>query len=318
MIKEYITQFETLEKKYPGIIPDSICFDFGNHIGHIAFSSIIHGNETGSLPSFLKLANMLATKELIYNGKVTFFLGNKLASLQNKRFLERDLNRCFGNSEIIEKSLEGKRACDIKKLLNQVNIYFDFHQTTMPCKEPFYIFGMHEKSYLWARTIGNGNIFITRSAKKPFSPEGMCSDEYMRSLNKAGITLELGEQGFHKSAELVCFRAMKKALWVMDQIYIKKRNLKFLAHKNNDFTFLEITHSEKFEDAGKNLLNGFFNLQRIKKNIQMGINHDGKMFYSPIDGYILFPQYPLRDEKGFVKEDLPAYIYTLATEIQKL
>jgi succinylglutamate desuccinylase len=318
VIKKYISQFEALEKKYPGLIPDSICFNFGNHNGHIAFSSIIHGNEIGSLPSILKIATMLSTKELIYKGTVSFFLGNKLACLQNKRFLDFDLNRSFGNSLVNEETLEGKRAFDIKKILNQVDVYIDFHQTTMPCKEPFYIFAMHEKSYLWARAIRNSNIFITRKAKKPYSPEGMCSDEYMRTLNKAGITLELGEQGFHKNAELICFRAIKKALWTMDQIYIKKMSLKDLAHKNNDFIFLEIKHSEEFLHAGKALLEGFFNLQKIKKNSPMGVSQAGKVFYSPFDGYILFPQYPERNEKGFVMEALPTYIYTLASEIQKL
>jgi succinylglutamate desuccinylase len=317
VIKEYLTQFEKLEKKHPGLIPDSISFDFGNHKGHIAFSSIVHGNEIGSLPSILKIANMLASKEIIYEGKVTFFLGNKFASLQNKRFLEFDLNRSFGSSPVHELSLEGKRAFEIKKILNKADVYIDFHQTRMPCIEPFYIFAMHENSYLWARAIGNSNIFVTRSAKKAFSPEGMCSDEYMRSLNKAGITLELGEQGFHSNADFICFNAIKKALWIMDQIYIKKRNLKSLSHKNKDFTFLEIIHSEKFLHSGKKLVEGFINLQWIKKNIPMGINYGGKIFYSPSDGYILFPQYPQRNEKGSVMEDLPTYIYTLASEIQK-
>ena len=318
MIKKYILQFETLEKKYPGIIPDSIHFDFGNHNGHIAFSSIIHGNETGSLPSILKIVNLLETKKLIYNGKVSFFLGNKLASLQNKRFLEFDLNRSFGNHNVNNKTLEEKRAQEIKKILNLADVYIDFHQTTMPCKESFYIFAMHEKSYYWARAIGNSKIFITRKAKRPYSSEGMCSDEYMRSLNKAGITLELGEQGFHKDSELICFNAIKKALWTIDQIYIKKKFLKTLAHKNNEFIFLEIKHFENFLNPKKSLFEGFFNLQKIKKNCKMGLNQDGKIFYSPFDGYILFPQYPQRNEKGFVIEALPTYIYTLASEIQKL
>lgn len=318
MIKEYISQFEKLEKKHPGLIPDSLFFDFGNHNGHIAFSSIIHGNETGSLPSFLKIANMLSQKELSYHGKVSFFLGNKHAGLQNKRFIKFDLNRCFQSSPEKENSPEGKRACEIKKILNQADAYVDFHQTTMPCKEPFYIFANHEKSYLWARAIGNSNIFVTRKAKKAFSPEGMCSDEYMRSLNKPGITLELGEQGFYKSSETLCFHAIKKALWLMDQIYLRKKNLHHLSHKNKDFIFMEIKHSEKFLQPGKKLLESFINLQKIEKNSPLGTNQEGKIFVSPLSGYLLFPQYPQRDEKGFVTEPLPTYIYVLATEIHKL
>lgn len=318
MINEYISQFEILEKKFPGSIPNSIYFDFGNHPGHIAFSSIIHGNETGSLPSILKTVNMLAKNEIKYYGKVTFFLGNKFASLQNKRFIDYDLNRCFNYSAIKEKSLEAIRANEIKKILNQADVYLDFHQTTIHCKEPFYIFAMHSDSYLWARAIGICTKLITRNSKRAYSSEGMCSDEYMRSLNKVGITLELGEQGFNKSADKICFNALKKSLWLMDQIYLKKRPINTLARKNNDFIFLEIKHAEKFLNNKKRLFNELYNLQFVKKNTKLGINEDGKIFYSPFDGFIVFPQYPERNEQGLAIDSLPAYIYSLASPSKKL
>ncbi|APJ03599.1 succinylglutamate desuccinylase/aspartoacylase domain-containing protein [Silvanigrella aquatica] len=318
MIKKYLSDFEILEKQYPGCIPDSLNFNFSKHKGHIVFSGIIHGNETGSLPALLEIAKLLANKKINYGGKVTLLLGNKKACLKNIRFLEYDLNRSFGNKGPHENTLEGKRATEIKKLLLDADVFVDFHQTTKPSLEPFYIFSMHEKSYLWARAIGNSNIFVTRKIKKPYSPEGMCSDEFMRFLSKAGITLELGEQGIHKNAEIICLNAMKKALFIMDDIFLKRKELSKCARKNKDFTFLEIKHSEIFSTPDKSLIEDYQNLQKIKKNTPLGKNHNGKFFYAPFDGYILFPQYPKRNEKGFVLETLPTYIYTLAREIQKL
>jgi succinylglutamate desuccinylase len=317
MLTDLIRQFENHEKKHPGIIPDSVFFDFGNHDGHISISSIIHGNEVGSLPAILKLIDHLITKKIRYEGKISFILGNKKASLENKRYLQDDLNRSFGKNLDYKNSIEKQRAFEIKKILDISDVFIDFHQTTMPCKEPFYIFAMHQESYLWARAIGNSKYFVTRKSNKPYSQEGMCSDEYMRSLNKPGITLELGEQGFHKNSEIVCYRAIKKALYVMDEIFLKKKSLNALAKKNQDFQFLSIKHNEMFANDKIKLVNGLFNLQKIEKNKIMGTLENGKYFYSPLEGYVLFPQYPKRNEKEFVIDPLPPYIYTLAIEIKK-
>ena len=98
MLTDLIRQFENHEKKHPGIIPDSVFFDFGNHDGHISISSIIHGNEVGSLPAILKLIDHLITKKIKYEGKISFILGNKKASFENKRYLQHDLNRSFGKN----------------------------------------------------------------------------------------------------------------------------------------------------------------------------------------------------------------------------
>ena len=318
VLKEYLSKFEAYEKQYPGIIGDSICINFGLHNGHILFSGMIHGNEVGALPAIVNAIKLLTSNKINYGGKVTFLLGNKMASLQNKRFIERDLNRSFNNSGLNGNSIEEKRALEIKKLLHTCDVLIDFHQTTMPCVEPFYIFAMHEKSYLWARALGNARIFITRKAKKPFSPDGMCCDEYMRSLYKPAVTLELGMQGFHKQAELICLRVITKALQMTDKINFHKNSLHSLAHKNNELKYLEIKHSEKFNHPKKYLLNNFINLQHIKKNEILGKNHDGKIIYSKIDGYILFPQYPLRDTNGTATDEIPPYIYTLASDIKKM
>jgi succinylglutamate desuccinylase len=317
MLKNYLEKFKLLEKKHPGKITDSITFNFNKHKGHLVFCCLIHGNEVGALPAFLKIIPLIEKNELQFQGQVTFIIGNKPASLKNKRFIERDLNRCFHNSQEL-KTWESHRAQEIKSVVNDCDVFFDFHQTTRPCKTPFYIFAMHKNSYLWARAVGLSHIFVTRSSTKAFSPEGMCSDEYVRNLNKIGITLELGEQGLHKNAEDICFFAMKKSLYLMDEIYLRKKNLSALAKKNNDFTFLKICYSEKFDHPQKRLEEGFVNLQKISKNMLMGYSISEKAFFAPSDGYILFPQYPNRDSSLIATEELSPYIYVLASKIKKL
>ncbi|WGL59644.1 succinylglutamate desuccinylase/aspartoacylase family protein [Pigmentibacter sp. JX0631] len=318
MLTQYLETFEKLEKRSKGIINDCIHLDFKSHNGHIVIGSIVHGNETGSLPGVLQVIQNLIDKKIKYGGKISFFLGNKKASLENKRFIEDDLNRSFSPLENNKKSSEKNRAEEIKKLLNTCDLFLDFHQTNKPCLEPFYIFTMHSISYSWARAIGCCNIFVTRRSNTPYSAEGMCSDEYVRLLNKPGLTLELGQQGISEKATNTCKLAIINSMQLMDLIQLKKRCIHNLARKKNELNILQIIYSEKFKTQQTKLVKEFINLEKVTKGQLLGAFLPGQDFYAPQDGYILFPQYPMRDEKGIVIETLPSHIYTLTKQANRL
>ncbi|WP_161597572.1 succinylglutamate desuccinylase/aspartoacylase domain-containing protein [Fluviispira multicolorata] len=317
MLQNYLNKFESFAKKYPGPIEDSISLHFGQHKYHIVFGCLIHGDETGSLPAILMAIEKLMTSCIKYGGIVTFILGNKQAALKEKRYLEADLNRSFSPKEIPnENSFERKRAIEISGVLKNADVFLDFHQTKLHCKEAFYIFEMHEKSYLWARSIGVAKLFVTRKKGEPYTPNGMCSDEYMHLQNKVGITLELGEKGFHKSACKICLMTIEKSLWRMDQIYLFKKNIINIARKSPKLIFLERKYTEPFSSPKKILKDGFFNLQKIKKEQILGYDESGTPLISPHQGYILFPQYPKRNEFGISIEENDAYIYSIVCEIE--
>lgn len=313
MIEHYLEAFKRIEKSFPAIINDCIHLDFKQHSGHIVVGSIIHGNETGSLPATIEIIQKLIAKKILYGGKISFFLGNKKAALQNKRFIDHDLNRCFAEQNNTTLSHEKKRALDLKNLLITADVFIDFHQTTRPSLESFYIFAMHKQSYLWARAIGSSRIFVTRRSSKPYSIEGMCSDEYVRSLNKPGITLELGQQGINQYSTEVCLKAIINTIKTMDLIKLKNRNIIQLAKKNQDFKILEMKYSEKFHNNNTKLLIELKNLEKVTKNQKLGELNKEHFFYAPFEGHILFPQYPERNQEQFVIEPLPTYIYSLAT-----
>ncbi len=196
MIEHYLEAFKSIERRFPANLNDCIHLDFKQHSGHIVIGCIIHGNEVGSLPGVIKTIQKLIDKKISYGGKISFFLGNKEAALQNKRFIDHDLNRCFALQETKPFSHEKKRALELKNLLNTADVFIDFHQTTRPCLESFYIFAMHKQSYLWARAIACSRIFVTRRSTKPYSTEGMCSDEYVRALNKVLLLFLLQKYGY--------------------------------------------------------------------------------------------------------------------------
>ncbi|WP_186643961.1 succinylglutamate desuccinylase/aspartoacylase domain-containing protein [Fluviispira vulneris] len=317
MLQSQLNLFDSYTKRFPGPIADSVSFNFGRYNHHIVFGCLIHGDEVGSLPAINRIIQELSTQKIKYGGIVTFILGNKQAALQEKRFLESDLNRSFSekNSEQ-NNTFEKKRALEIMKVLNNSDVFIDFHQTNLRCKKPFYIFEMHLKSYLWARSIGLTEYFVTRKKGEAYNPAGMCSDEYVRKLEKVGITFELGVKGFYKSAELSCLKAIHKSLYRMDQIYLFGKEIKNIARRNSDFTFLERRYSEPFSSPKKILMDGFFNLQKIKKDQILGYDELKKPLRSPYNGFIIFPQYPIRNSEGISIEKNDPYLYSIACKIE--
>lgn len=314
-INTYLKEFAKWESQFPGPIPDSVMFSGTKHNGHVTFGSIIHGNEVGSLPGILKVIEKLACRDITYGGTVVFFLGNKKAALQNVRATDADLNRSFGVNGKENGSYERARAKEIMQVLQKSHVFFDFHQTNKPSLWPFYIFSMHKESYYWAQAAGVAPAFVTRKPGNSFSAAGMCSDEFMRELNRVGVTLELGEKGFHslanKTTELVTLRTLKN----MDKVFSKTTTIEQLAKKNQVFQFYQTTFKEPFEGAPKKLNDGYCNFQAIQKDEILGVDEKGNPLIAPKSGMMLFPKYPVINDKGIPVMPAPGELYVLAEKL---
>jgi succinylglutamate desuccinylase len=290
-LQNCLSQFSHFEKRFPGPIPNSVTFSFSGHKGHVLFGSLVHGNEVGSLPGILFMISQLAEGKLKYGGQVTFFLGNVKAALENKRYLDYDLNRSFGRSAVNQETRERKRAQELMTLIDQADIFLDFHQTNRPSLFPFYIFSMHALSFYWAQSIGVGKAFVTRKPGSTFSTSGMCSDEYARNLNKAGITLELGEKGFQDQAAKFTITAVRRTLKCADLVFTQSNKIENLCHKNESFEFYSTIYAEQFEGKNKILASGISNFDELKAGQVIGKHADGGDLVCPQDGAILFPKY---------------------------
>lgn len=315
-IKFYLNEFKKFEEKFGNGIPNSITLDYKKHGAHIVYSGIIHGNEVGSLPAMIKFINDIVSKKIIYNGKISFVLGNTEASQKNVRYIDSDLNRNFGDNFFRNNDKERKRALEIMAILKTADVYFDFHQTIMPCVKPFYIFEIHDDSYYWARAVGGATILITRRKGKSFSNLGLCSDEYVRSLGKVGVTIELGEKGFSEETNKLTYHIMKKSLLIMKRIYEKKYCIKELSRKNNELNFLSVVHREKFSNPKIKLNKGIINFQKITKGMILGVNEHNLPIIAAKSGFILFPKYPIRNENEEAILPLPGEIFVIADYVK--
>ena len=282
--------------------------DGGQHPTHVVFGCMVHGNEYGSLPAAVRLVEALNDGGLKFGGKVSVFIGNPEAALEDARYLEADLNRVFLDTG--KTRHEDQRAKQLMPILDAADVFLDFHQTILPTTQPFYIFPWQEVGWQWARAVRSTDVWVTRDPGQGFSSGSKCSDEYVADRGRPGMTLELSEKGFTAAAEALCFEAMLETLRIADETH-RGTSIAELANQKPELTFLTTTFIERFDNPEKALKPGLVNFQAIRRGQAL---HDvsSPPMHAPTDGVILFPKYPEREGLA-AKPPWPNEIYRLVS-----
>ena len=134
-LQHHLEQFSRLHRPGPFEYEWVHHNDGGRHELHVVFGCMVHGNEYGSLPAAIRLIEALSTGTLQFGGQVSLFIGNPEAALENKRYLEADLNRVFLNTR--QTRHEDRRAQALMPILNTADVFIDFHQTILETAQPF-------------------------------------------------------------------------------------------------------------------------------------------------------------------------------------
>lgn len=314
-VAPWLARFEALVARSPGPVPWSVSLDGheGPVGGHVVVGSCIHGVETGSLPAAVRVLEEAYDRQLSFVGRLTVFVGNPAAVRNGSRYVEADLNRVFATDA--PDSLEARRAAELRPLLASASIFFDFHQTMQPSLSPFYIFGFHEGSYLWARLVGGSGLLVTRDGRQPFSSGSLCGDEYCRGLGIPAVTLELGERGLRPEAERLAYQTLRALLdWNAVLAHGRKNgrdDLRSAAEARPDFHFYSTVHREPFDDGFATLDPGLSNFHEVKAGERLGRKRN-TLITSPIDGVILFPKYPRRDARGACLDPVAGELFHVA------
>ena len=97
----------------------------------------VHGNELCGVNAL----NKIIPKLKINSGKAIFIYANLEAIKQNKRFIEKNLNRCFleEQSDEIKNTLEDETAREIIPFLEEAEVMLDIHASNSPNSQPFVI-----------------------------------------------------------------------------------------------------------------------------------------------------------------------------------
>ena len=223
---------------------------------------------------------------------MAFILGNPWAARENKRFLERDLNRSFALQD--SGSREGRRARELTAVLKDTAYIVDFHQTSRPSERPFFIFPYNERSYRFAREIGPRHTIVTHWGK-PFSAEGMCSDEFVNSQGGTGISLE-SAIGFDPYQIAV---GVEASLWAIKAVGEARSGGEAFSRRRLDaapqlYTWADIVAWPA--DGLVDLDEGWSNFKDVGAGQRLGAV-GGKPLNARVSGKILFPKYLTREQQ---------------------
>lgn len=256
----------------------------------LTIMAVTHGNEVGGIRVLNHLVDMLASGVLKPNFTFVLALGNPWASLKDRRYLERDLNRSFDRDS--EELHEDRRARDLEEVLQNTAYFVDIHQTIENSDRPFFIFTYNPKSYGFARSLADDLSVVTHWGGG-FSKDGSCTDEYVNKMGGTGITIELGKKGFHPYQEGVGLRVSLSAFNFVTA-KLEGQDIPSPEGSPELFTWAEVIPYPKAEDA--RLDEGWYNFRWVEKGQRLGIDN-GQEISAPCSGPILFPKY-LRESSG--------------------
>lgn len=142
----------------------------------------VHGNEKAGVYAVNKILNNIEIK----TGIVYFVFANPKAIEENKRFIDKNLNRCFFDNQSGE-SYEEKRAKDLIKILELSDALLDVHASNSPETIPFVI---TDSGF---DIVKNMNFEIITTGFDNLEPGA--TDGFMKNKGKIGICIECGYSG---------------------------------------------------------------------------------------------------------------------------
>ncbi len=248
---------------------------------------LTHGNEHIGLPILNTIAESLINGTLNVDCEVYLGLGNIPAALENKRYLEEDLNRCFALTS--RETLESRRARELEvHMLNHCDYLIDIHQTAHVSEAPFFIFQYTNEECLtqvnrWNPvTPWNKGIPVVLQENQIGTDTGLSTDEYIRKKGKFGVALELGQLGSDSYQDL----GLKICLNALNTVNEPTSS----TPKEFSFPIMWLNGIYCADDSSCELDSGWYNLKSFKKGQRLGTNGKGEIL-APANGCIIFPRY---------------------------
>jgi len=243
----------------------------------LTLSTLVHGNEVGGIEVLLTLLDDISSKKIIPTVCLRLILGNVPAYLEDKRFLESDLNRSFGHPD--PKTKEEIRADELKRFLVETDVLIDIHQTTGTTRHPFLIFEFDQQSYNFARFLHQTLPVVTNTKKRDF--QGKTSTAYAISNGALAVTIETGQKGVDDTQISLGLELVRKAMKMDFTRPLPESRM------SDTYTFFQIISNP---DRTLEMVKEFRNFDPVKKDELIAKNHSREVL-SEVDGVILFPKY---------------------------
>jgi len=260
----------------------------------------VHGNERTGVEVVKSLVDALAKPgggDTVQQGELTLAIGNPEAVEQNVRFVEQDLNRCFGLQEG-PSSLERRRAIELEPYLTDIDVLVDLHATNKP-------------SYPFVRLPGPLSRSLFRNCRERFLKalppscetvlwdpsfligHGHMSDEF--ALSQASTqdqgTFICYEAGL--ASDISAVPATGRAVEHLLSSVGLRPDSDVVVDGDRRWQHLAIVETVNLDERGFEWMNGFGseNFQTVPAGVEFGRRlQDGVTLSYPQDSCIVFPK----------------------------
>jgi succinylglutamate desuccinylase len=280
----------------------------------------MHGNENAGYKALELMIKMLDVEPVTnphfyYNGIVLGLAGNLRAMKQKKRFINKDLNRCWtkenvefaenhDKSELNEELLEIKESLsvirkEIKRYKPERLYVLDLH-TTSSNRGIFTIVPNNQNSIeiaveLGAPVITNLTNGLSGTSMQYFNTENM-------GVDTIALTFESGQHDDPLSINraIAAITNCMKIIGSIDGRHIENRHNFLLVEYSKGLPKLcslimkhQIKPGDDFE-----MIPGFHNFQPVRKGDRLATDKNGPI-YAASDGLMLMPLYQKQGAEGF-------------------
>jgi succinylglutamate desuccinylase len=274
----------------------------------------IHGNEQSGILAIQQVFDHLKKMNFPVKGCILALKGNVKAIEENKRFIDKDLNRLWSEEQIdfvretpLEalKTNEDKEQKELLYILEQFTEHREAHT-------PFLFLDLHTTSAEGGLfTIVNGNDLSVAMAQKLEVPLILHLDKVIKNttlgiFSKKQFSAIAFEAGQHTHPESV--KRIEAAIYILlHEMDIINFSTEFICENRKILSQAALSLPKLTEFAYKHTINpedhfemlpGFNNFDKIVKGQPLAKDKNGPI-YASIDGYILMPLYQKQGEDGF-------------------
>ncbi|MGB5646278.1 MAG: succinylglutamate desuccinylase/aspartoacylase family protein [Muriicola sp.] len=297
----------------------------------LVFFGGIHGNEPSGVQALEHVFSKLEKHASQVTGNVYGLLGNIPAILQNRRYIQKDLNRLWLKEEIeriehcdaTDRSFEEQ---ELYELLNLINQLFTAHH------QPFYFIDFHTTSSKTLPFITINDAMINRKFARQFPvPIILGIEEYLEGpllsyINSLGYVSLGFESGQHASEEaknnsiaffwLAMISAgaiQKEQVNSFDAYYTA---LKTSASRNVNFYEIVKRFAISPEDSF-NMEPGFHSFQTVSKGTLLAQLNESHV-YAEKKGILFMPLYQPQGAEGyFMIKRIPTWILGISAMLRR-
>ena len=278
----------------------------------VVIFSGIHGNELAGLHASKRLARSLSANNDRLKGSVYMVCGNQQAIKKGVRYVDRDLNRIWGDfanedpAAKDDKSSEWAEARELVELLDEVVnehkyitkdlSFIDLHTTS--AKSCAFI--------LFNDTLQNRDRAADFPVPQILGIEETIQGTLMSYINDLGCPAIGFEAGKHEDKSSI--DRTEAFLW----LYLHHSGITSLSSKeihhyesviggDNELEgeYYEIIYHQYVEDAKKfKMKDGYYNFDVVRKGDLLAY-YDGEPVYAPQNGLIFMPLYQSKGSDGF-------------------